>query len=443
MTERCTVQLHQGAQWHDVATVTLRDDPASGWRARARVGYLTHWAIDHAEARDAHALSCQLPVSLDDHVVPHWPVCLIDALPQGYGRREMLRQMGLAESAGPVADWRLLLAGAGNPVGNLRIREAAEQLEARDSSSRGFHIEEIASRGEAFSEHLADHGLFVGGSSGLQGEWPKLQLTRGDDGLFHLDHLLPDSQARAHYIVKFARGSDERMAAILRHEAVYMQIAQRLGLRVHAPLTLSQRALFVPRFDRQPMPDGSVLRLGQETLAAFVNEPGFSPAPSHDEACRHILLRCTDPQRELLEYLRRDVANLALGNKDNHGRNTAILRDFSGRVALSPLFDFAPMVLHPDGIARCMRWQGNDGGRPNWSRVLDRVCDLDHDLNGATRAQPLDRAALARGLATMAPLLREIAANAQGLGIEPELLGLIKPQIEATAASLEPLGKSG
>ena len=34
MTERCTVQLHQGAQWLDVATVTLRDDPASGWRAR-------------------------------------------------------------------------------------------------------------------------------------------------------------------------------------------------------------------------------------------------------------------------------------------------------------------------------------------------------------------------------------------------------------------------
>ena len=41
--------------------------------------------------------------------------------------------------------------------------------------------------------------------------------------------------------------------------------------------------------------------------------------------------------------------------------------------ALTPLFDVAPMVLHPDGIARSMRWDGNDGGSPAWARVLDTV----------------------------------------------------------------------
>ena len=38
-------------------------------------------------------------------------------------------------------------------------------------------------------------------------------------------------------------------------------------------------------------------------------------------------------------------------------RNTALQRDFEGRIALTPLYDFAPMYLHPDGIARRIRWK--------------------------------------------------------------------------------------
>ena len=33
------------------------------------------------------------------------------------------------------------------------------------------------------------------------------------------------------------------------------------------------------------------------------------------------------------------------------------------------------MYLHPDGIARRIRWEGNDDGRPDWRKVLDRVCE--------------------------------------------------------------------
>lgn len=72
-------------------------------------------------------------------------------------------------------------------------------------------------------------------------------LTRARDGLLYLDHTLPDDEAVEHYIVKFGRGTDLQLAAILRHEAPYMAMARHLGLRVHAPLTRRSRALFIPR----------------------------------------------------------------------------------------------------------------------------------------------------------------------------------------------------
>lgn len=51
-----------------------------------------------------------------------------------------------------------------------------------------------------------------------------------------------------------------------------------------------------------------------------------------------------DPQADVAEYLRRDALNLATGNPDNHGRNTALSKRL-GSVRLSPLFDYAPMRL--------------------------------------------------------------------------------------------------
>ena len=53
---------------------------------------------------------------------------------------------------------------------------------------------------------------------------------------------------------------------------------------------------------------------------------GFGIVPSHNQACRRLGEIATDPTREMIEYIKRDIANIALGNKDNHARNTAIQR---------------------------------------------------------------------------------------------------------------------
>ncbi len=428
MSENCTIQLFADGVWHDAGTVTLLGDEAQGWRARSYTGYAAQWAIDHAGARGARAFACRFPVGLQPFEQAHWPPFLVDMLPQGFGRAEILRQMGLPATAAESADWPLLMAGAGNPVGNLRVKEAAERLGRDHDPIRGFTDDEVAQRGDDFAEYLASRGLFIAGSSGVQGDWPKVLLTRAEDGLLYLDHSLPDGRAREHFIVKFGQGRQPELASILRHEAAYMSLAQGLGLRVHAPLSLRESALLIPRFDRRVGKAG-VVRLAQESIATLTGMPGFDAVPSHDVVCRHLLRHCTDPAAEALEYLKRDVANLALGNKDNHARNTALQRDFAGNIRLAPLYDFAPMYLHPDGIARRIRWEGNDDGRPDWEKVIDTVCEM----------AGLEREPLIQGLRAMIAPLRDILAHGTTLGLEPEVHDHLSPGIGAQLQRLEAL----
>lgn len=442
MSDTCTLQLHAHGAWHDVASVSLLGAREEGCKASTYAGYSVDWVHEHSGATDAHAACLRWPVGLEPLQEPHWPVFLLDMLPQGFGRREWLRRIELSPTTGAAADWRLLLVGAGDPIGNLRIKEAAEWLAVNTGPRHGFTDDEVAQRGDGFSEYLASHGFFVAGASGVQGEWPKILLTRAEDGLLYLDHTLPDERTVEHYIVKFGRGTDPRMASILRHEAPYMDIARRLGLRVHAPLTLRQRALFIPRFDRRTT-GGVVTRLAQESIATLTGTPGFEAAPSHDQVCLALIRHCTHPQEEVLEYIKRDVANLAMGNKDNHARNTAVQRDFAGQVALTPLYDFAPMYPHPDGMARRIRWEDNDGGRPDWRRVLDRVCELGARVHKEARREKGDtliaHGPLVAGLKAMVPALHRIADEGPAMGLDADVADDLRPGMLARASELTAL----
>ncbi len=430
MDPTCNLELYLNGAWRGAAAVELNGDPAKGLDAHTVLAYTSAHAIDHLGRRDAAALSAALPVSLMVESLPHWPAFLVDLLPQGYGRREVLKQLQRQEYAEREADWALLLAGAGNPVGNLRVREAYEwALQRTGATARGFTMDEVARRAGDFNEYLAQHGLFLAGSSGVQGEWPKILLTRARDGLFYLDHTLPDHEADEHFIVKFGRGDDARLADILRLEAPYMQLAAMLGLNVHKPLMLVDRALFIPRFDRAVV-DGAVLRHGQESVAAFCGLTGFGVAPSHNEVCRRLGVWASDPVADVIEYVRRDIANIALGNKDNHGRNTAIQRRQDGTVALAPLFDFAAMWLHPDGIARKMRWERDDDGAPQWASAIAQ----------AAQAAGIDERRVVAGVRAMAEPLAQVYQAALDLGIdERDFLKPIEKSLLNVRAQLEAL----
>jgi serine/threonine-protein kinase HipA len=129
-------------------------------------------------------------------------------------------------------------------------------------------------------------------------------------------------------------------------------------------------------------------------------------------------------------------------NKDNHARNTAVQRDFKGHIALTPLYDFAPMYLHPDGITRRIRWDNNDNGQPDWSRVLDGVCELGAQVQKERRRKGptlIVRDALAAGIKAMEPALRQLAADGEAMGLETAVINHLRPSILARADELAAL----
>ena len=428
MKTDCTFELFLNGTWHSVGSMALLESTNQGSQGAAYLGYTINHAIQYPECRDANALSWTFPVNLTPLHTPHWPGFIMDLLPQGYGRQELLRQLGLSERAETRADWVLLTAGAGNPIGNCRVREAHDWLQVRNHNltPQGFALTDIAQRGEGFAEHLATHGLFVAGSSGVQGEWPKLLLTENHSGQFFLDHTLPDNAAKQHWLVKFARGQDPYLNEILTLEAVWMELARFLGLRVHGKLQLQERALFIPRFDRERTPTG-LQRHAQESLYALCQCSGFGARLTHNTACATLASAATNPMAEIVEYLKRDIANVVLGNKDNHGRNTAIQRRENGWVGLTPLFDFAPMVLHPDGIARAMRWETADHGSPDWYSAIRQ----------AAEATQLPLVPLQQAVTALAPLLLALPDFMRHLAIPPQTVERFAPACRDAAQQLE------
>jgi len=431
MDQYCTLQIYQEDEWLDCAIVEIVGQQQTGWQAATRTSYLFEYAISYMDLSDGHALAYHLPVNVQNTLQSTWPAFLMDLLPQGYGRKELLRQLNFSENTQEQADWALLKAGAGNPIGNLRIKEAYEWLQGQFpvQQNHGFSLDQVVERQENFIESLASYGLFIAGSSGIQGEWPKLLLTQGHDDLFYLDHTLTDHQVKQHWLVKFSRGSDQNLDKILMHEALYMKIAQYLGLHVHQELELHGKTLFIPRFDRK-VSDGKVERIAQESIASLGGKAGFGVRMTHNQICSLLMQCCTEPKQEIFEYLKRDLANVALGNKDNHTRNTAIQRFNNGIIRLTPLFDFAPMWLHPDGIARTTRWERDDhGGMPIWHSVIEQIAE-------STMIDPKEIKAV---LIEQLPLYQGLLEHMQYLQLAPEILENSQYRIDNICQQLEEL----
>ncbi len=431
MDQYCTLQIYQDDEWLDCAIVEIVGQQQTGWQAATRTSYLFEYAISYMDLSDGHALAYHLPVNVQNTLQSTWPAFLMDLLPQGYGRKELLRQLNFSKNTQEQADWALLKAGAGNPIGNLRIKEAYEWLQGQFpvQQNHGFSLDQVVERQEKFIESLASYGLFIAGSSGIQGEWPKLLLTQGHDDLFYLDHTLTDHQVKQHWLVKFSRGSDQNLDKILMHEALYMKIAQYLGLRVHQELELHGKTLFIPRFDRKVI-DGKVERIAQESIASVGGKAGFGVRMTHNQICSLLMQCCTEPKQEIFEYLKRDLANIALGNKDNHTRNTALQRFNNGIIQLTPLFDFAPMWLHPDGIARTTRWERDDhGGMPIWHSVIEQIAE-------STMIDPKEIKAV---LIEQLPLYQGLLKHMQHLQLAPEILENSQYRIDNICQQLEEL----
>jgi len=371
----CRIEIYRDGRWQTAAT--FEPDPQTldkGIKGGCRLEYDFDYAVNNLNNNNAELIP-GLTVGFELFRFDHWPPFLIDLLPAGAGRRAWLRRMQV-KNDGPQTDWHLLVKGAGNPPGNLRIAEAVLPPPP-DHFINGFPRIDIIEQREGFLEYAAERGAHVAGATSVQGEAPKYMLVEDGAGMFHAEGALPDNKTSKHWMVKFPRGrrTDKRNQQVLRNEAPYLEVARRFGILTGAPLVYQDETLFVPRFDRVTA-NKQVTRHGMHSLYALANIPGYGAPVLHDIYCHALAKVATNPVQEVREYILRDILNLALRNTDNHGRNTAILR-IDDRITLSPIFDFAPMFLDPEGINRVSRWADErPGSQPEWPAVCEKLHDI-------------------------------------------------------------------
>jgi len=384
---KLTVQIFLDRQWRDAAEIDFAA-PERGHLSATRLDYVAPYVVEQLnnEQIAGAVVGSRYPVDFSSHSEPHWPAFLLDLLPGGEGRRRWAERLKIPNDL--RAEFKLLEHAAANPAGNLRIKEAAQvrtspsqSYDLPDSAGQlvrqdqhpGFSCNDIVSKQEHFIEYAYNLGAAVAGATDVQGEAPKFLMAEDVLGRWHAEGAIADVQVKKRWIVKFPRGKSNADRKIIHNEAKYLEVARRFGVDVGEPLRLEKDALFIPRFDRCQR-NGKTERIAMESLYSVAGIAGFGLPCSHELLCE-ALMELILPEERLqaaLEYIKRDLLNVVMGNTDNHGRNTAILRDRNGRVQLSPLFDFAPMYLDPEGIARVTRWQGSreQGGRPNWLEVV-------------------------------------------------------------------------
>ncbi len=434
---RLTLQTHFNGDWHHAATLELQDD-AAGFQGASIVDYDLDYFVTVASAefaagktvRDHRALSVRYPVDLENRHSRSWPPFLLDLMPQGHARRKLAEHLGLTEGS-RASDLPLLLRSATGGIGNIRIKEAAEAEteRLRGVERQGVTEAEILERSDRFMEVADRFGMLASGSSGLQGEWPKVSMTQATDGLYYPDSFVSDDEAVRHVIVKLVRSNEPVDRLILEGEALYSRIAQEIGLNVSEPSTYAEGVLIIPRFDRKKKEGGGTVRLGQESLVSAIGVADFGHVGTHEAYIDVLRQYSANPFADIVEYLKRDIANLALGNPDNHGRNSALSKHQNGTIRLSPLFDFAPMRLAKEGIVRSTRWaMMRDGGLdhlPDWKRICAELMP-----------NPAEQKALASTLSGFAEHLHRAPTIARDMGAASEILDRAMGRCVAIAGSV-------
>jgi serine/threonine-protein kinase HipA len=203
--------------------------------------------------------------------------------------------------------------------------------------------------------------------------------TRVEDqyGKYALEGTLPEEDIARHWLVKFPRGKRSNDdIQVLEGEAAVYQLLEARGFKsitgTFFDNIYGDVALWLPRFDREVNPEG-VSRHGMESVYSIMGMIGDGVRLEHLDVIQKLRACITKPENKdaiLAEYLVRDVLNTTVGNRDNHGRNTSLLKRRHD-VELAPAYDIAPMVLDPEPIANSTWWP---------KHLLDRKRNPDYAL---------------------------------------------------------------
>lgn len=400
-----TLQVYGAGLWQDAMDLSFTE-PSMGFLSPCRFAYKSAYInanVDDYLSPFAQAVSARLPVDFETFSVREAPAFLHDIAPSGAAKRFLVAHIGRQKPEGLSDDLYLLRRSTPAPVGNLRIKESVEAL--GHDQPLGFTREDVVNRDQHFLEYAYEQGAAIGGATGAGGEAPKLLMTQGADGLLYPDAILPDEQARQHWFIKFARNQAlKNDQDILRSEHLYYKALQRLGIETVATDDLAleeanKPSLWMKRFDRQVAAQG-VERVAVESIYSLAGVTIPGSRMDHPEVIKLLAGLWTQAGQQagiadlVADYLRRDLINLILGNSDNHGRNTAIIRT-QDAYRLAPVYDLAPMVMDAEGITRTTKWPGpiEQAGRVDWRAACDALADIVDPQDAYERlrrdAQPL------------------------------------------------------
>lgn len=380
MSEHLTIQAFVEGRWHDALELTV-ENPAKVRNGSCSTAYAQGYILNFIERIESvfePAVSVNLPVNWTGTRTTGYPAFIYDIIPAGAARRSLEKRFAGERPRGMDLDFFLLKRCTPAPVGHLRVKESFELIDR--SRTVAFPRREVIERTSDFLEYAYELGAAIGGATGAQGEAPKLLMTEDQEGGLHADAVLPDPLVRRHWLVKFARNKvTERDKNILRAEYHYYRAIAELGLDTIPTEGLAleeaeKPSLWMPRFDRRVLPGGGVERIPVESIYSVCGNTEPGSRMRHEDVMQRLLAlwlgngQADDVEDLVFEYIRRDLLNRILGNSDNHGRNTSILRH-EGRFTLAPIYDLAPMVLDPEGVTRVTKWENERLGAPNWSAV--------------------------------------------------------------------------
>jgi len=380
-----TLQVYRAGLWRDAMTLTF-DKPEDGFLGPCHFAYKASYVVDaHSDAHD-QSVSARLPVDFETYSLRQAPAFLHDIAPAGAAKRFLIAQIGQQKPEGLSDDLYLLGRSTPAPIGNLRVKDSINALD--EGTPMGFTRTDVVTRDQQFLEYAYEQGAAIVGATGAGGEAPKLLMTKGEDGLLYPDAVLADEQAREHWFIKFARNQAvSNDQDILRSEYLYYKALQQLGIETVATQDMAleeanKPSLWMRRFDRL-ITDGSVERLAVESIYSLAGVTVPGSRMDHLEVITLLsgLWSQAGQQAQIpdlvAEYLRRDLINQMLGNSDNHGRNTAIIRS-PGGYRLAPAYDLAPMVMDAEGVTRTTKWSKTieRAGVVNWRAACEALVGI-------------------------------------------------------------------
>lgn len=391
---KLTLQIFTAGQWQDAALLDI-PAPDEGRAGSVTLGYEPpNYALEWMEHDDEHALSLNCPVDLmQTYRAKPWFSFLDDIMPAGASRRYWVRQLDIAHLSSAQQDFILLKEGTIAPVGNVRIKEAVPKLvENSQLANMRFSVNDVIERDSDFMQYAQQMGAAAGGATGAGGEAPKLLLRSSSDSQIWIDTFQNDvTNQDQHYLVKFPRGNRIKDDCdILRAEFHFYHELAALGQDTisteNMKLIEGDRypSLWLPRFDVS-FANGTMERYGLESIYSVLNkQPGAYL--NHFSVIENLVTKLEaqyaviegkqifDRKKFVIEWVKRDLLNVAFGNSDNHGRNTSLIKRPSG-IWLSPIYDFAPMKADPEGVTRSTTWGSpfEEGGRFDWIGIAKQL----------------------------------------------------------------------